>query len=67
MRNAGKRESLRAAGIKEGAGVYFFSGRFRAGGRQGRGAGVPPMRGGPGRAKSAAQYEYVCSPTEHKK
>lgn len=50
-----------------GGGSIFFSGRFRAGGRQGRGPVVPPMRDGPGRAKSAAQYEYVCSPTEHKK
>ncbi len=24
------------------------------------------MRGGPGRAKSAAQYEYVRSPSAHK-
>lgn len=29
-RIAGKRKGLRAAGIREGAGVYFFSGRFRA-------------------------------------
>lgn len=31
MRKAEKREGLLAAGIKEGAGVYFFSGRFRTG------------------------------------
>ena len=52
--------------MKKGGRGYFFAAvcRERAGGS--RGMGVPPMKGRAGFIGSAARYEYVHSPSEHK-
>ena len=50
---------------KDGLGYFFVAVcRERAGGSRGR--GVPPMKGRAGLIGSAARYEYVHSPSEHK-
>ena len=50
---------------KDGRG-YFFCGSLPGEGRRQQGMGVPPIKGEAGRIGSAAGYEYVHSPSEHK-
>lgn len=62
-----KEESRKPAGgaLHQGrAGASFFMGLSSS--RQQGAGGAPPMRGGAGCVGSAAGYEYVRSPTEHK-
>ena len=49
---------------KDGRGYFFL--RRSAGRAQAAGQGVPPIKGGAGFIGSAARYEYVHSPSEHK-
>ena len=50
---------------KDGRG-YFFCGSLPGEDRRQQGEGVPPMKGRTGLIGSAAGYEYVHSPSEHK-
>ena len=50
---------------KDGRGYFFVAGLPEEGRRQ-QGEGVPPMKGRAGLIGSAARYEYVHSPSEHK-
>ena len=50
---------------KDGLG-YFFCGGLLGEGRRQQGRGCPPMKGRAGLIGSAAGYEYVHSPSEHK-
>ena len=62
-----KEEGRKPAGgaLHQGrAWASFFMGLSSSGQREG--AGVPPMRGGAGCVGSAAQYEYVPSPSDYK-
>lgn len=51
--------------MKKDGGIFFVGGLPKKGRRQ-RGEGVPPMKGRAGLIGSAARYEYVNSPSEHK-
>lgn len=50
---------------KDGRG-YFFCGGLPKKGRRQHGRGYPPIKGRAGLIGSAARYEYVHSPGEHK-
>lgn len=50
---------------KDGRGCFFVGGLPGEGSRQ-QGQGVPPIKGEAGFIGSAARYEYVHSPSEHK-
>lgn len=50
---------------KDGRGHFFVAGLSGEGRRQ-QGEGVPPIKGRAGLIGSAAQYEYVSSPSAFK-